>query len=132
MVIMGPASMSGTDILRGIITVRITDIPLTIIDHTALTIMVRIVIQDTGITIENGTIDVGMPGAIIEITGATEVTGATDMSVITTGVIGTIAAIAVITVAINKIDGPNSHEKAPGVLWLQELFLCCRTGGDAV
>ena len=126
MVIMGPVSMSGTDIIRGIITVRITDIPLTIIDHTALTITVRIVIQDTGITIENGTIDAGMPGAIIEVTGAT------DMSVITTGVIGTIAAIVVITVAINEIDGPYSHEKAPGVLWLQELFLFCRTGGDAV
>jgi len=99
MVIMGPVSISDTDIIRGIITVQITDIPLTIIDHTALTITVRIVIQDTGVTIENGTIDAGTPGAI------TEITGATDMSVITTGVIGTIAAIAdiaTIAVAIKK------------------------------
>ena len=101
MVLMGPVSISGMDMVRGIITVHITDIEPAITDRTALIITVHMAIQAIDITIKNGTIDGGIiPGATIEGPGVT------DTPVTITDIIGNIAVIAAITVIIIEIGEP--------------------------
>ena len=80
---MGPGT--DTDMVRGIITDRITDILPTIIVRTALTITVHTAIHATEITTENGTIGGGIiQGTATGVTGITEITSVTDVTATST------------------------------------------------